>query len=101
MRYLAVLLVLLLAARPPPLTGEAALRQDIAVLADDSLAGRAPGTQGGHRTIAYLIRRFQEVGLKPGLPGGEWRQGVDVGGRSSANVVGKVVGIRQAEEAVR
>ena len=98
-KLLSLLAALLLPAAAPP-TGEAALRQDIAVLADDSFAGRAPGSDGGERTLAYIIRRFQEVGLAPGLAGGNWRQSVYVADKSSANIVGKLAGTDRAGEAV-
>ena len=41
------------------------IRADVAVLAADSMEGRAPGTPGEERAAAYIARRFQEVGLEP------------------------------------
>jgi len=41
------------------------LRADVSALAADSMEGRAPGTPGEQRAVAYLARRFQEIGLEP------------------------------------
>lgn len=42
------------------------LRNDISILADDSLLGRKPFTEGETKTISYLQKRFAEIGLEPG-----------------------------------
>jgi len=42
------------------------LANDIKVLASDSFMGRKPFTEGETKTIAYLQKRFSEVGLEPG-----------------------------------
>lgn len=52
------------------------LSADVRQLASDSYQGREPGTQGEQRTIAYLIRRFQALGLQPAGPDGLWTQKV-------------------------
>jgi Zn-dependent M28 family amino/carboxypeptidase len=52
-------------------------------LSADSMEGRAPGTPGEERTIAYLTRQFQALGLQPGNPDGTWVQNVDLIGYSS------------------
>jgi hypothetical protein len=44
----------------------AGLAQDISVLASDDFQGRKPFTIGEEKTLAYLIKRFKEIGLKPG-----------------------------------
>jgi Zn-dependent M28 family amino/carboxypeptidase len=41
-------------------------------LASDDYEGRAPGTAGGRKTVAYLIREFRELGLEPGGADGSW-----------------------------
>jgi Zn-dependent M28 family amino/carboxypeptidase len=46
------------------------------VLASDEFQGRAPGTQGETRTVAYLIERFKAAGLEPGGENGGWTQAV-------------------------
>ena len=45
-------------------------------LASDRFEGRAPGTEGETRTIAYLVDRLRALGLEPGGPGGRWTQPV-------------------------
>ena len=42
------------------------LSMHIKVLASDEFAGRAPGTIGEEKTVAYLTQQFQRLGLKPG-----------------------------------
>lgn len=39
---------------------------DLITLSSDEFQGRKPGTPGGEMTTAYLVRRFQELGLEPG-----------------------------------
>ena len=48
----------------------------VKVLASDAFGGRAPGTPGEARTVAYLIGRFQALHLQPGGPNGAWTQAV-------------------------
>ncbi len=45
-------------------------------LASDELQGRAPGTEGETRTIAYLTEQFLAIGLEPGGENGGWTQRV-------------------------
>lgn len=52
-------------------------------LAADSMEGRGPGTRGEDKTVAYLTRQFQALGLKPGNPDGTWIQKVDLIGYTS------------------
>ena len=42
------------------------LRERVAILAADSLEGRSPASRGEERTVAYLRREFQALGLEPG-----------------------------------
>lgn len=42
------------------------LSMHIKVLASDEFGGRAPGTLGEDKTVAYLTQQFQRLGLKPG-----------------------------------
>lgn len=44
----------------------AGLVQDINVLASDEFLGRKPFTVGEEKTLAYLEKRFKEIGIKPG-----------------------------------
>ena len=68
-------------AGPPLPTVE---RGDIAIatmqevtrtLSSDAFEGRAPGTAGEQKTLAYLVKRFAAAGLKPGNRG-SWFQEV-------------------------
>ncbi len=52
------------------------ITRDVQTLASDAFEGRAPGTQGEERTIAYLVSRLKEIGLEPGGPDGKWVQTV-------------------------
>jgi hypothetical protein len=52
------------------------LSEIVKVLASEEFEGRAPGTPGEDKTVAYLVEQMQEIGLKPGGPGGRWIQAV-------------------------
>lgn len=52
------------------------LRDHIALLSSDAFEGRAPGTAGEERTVAYLSERMRELGLTPGGAQGSWYQPV-------------------------
>jgi Zn-dependent M28 family amino/carboxypeptidase len=45
-------------------------------LASDAFEGRAPGTPGEAKTIAYLTEQFRLLGLEPGGENGGWTQRV-------------------------
>ncbi|HTU09850.1 MAG TPA: M28 family peptidase [Allosphingosinicella sp.] len=45
-------------------------------LASDQTFGRAPGTEGETRTIAWLTEQFRALGLEPGGENGSWTQTV-------------------------
>lgn len=47
-------------------------------LASDEFEGRAPGTAGEKKTIAYLIEQFKRAGAEPGGRGGSWTQPVQL-----------------------
>jgi Zn-dependent M28 family amino/carboxypeptidase len=51
------------------------LKNQIAVLASDSFAGRGPSSVGEERTLAYLQAQFAALGLEPGT-GASWYQDV-------------------------
>ena len=53
-----------------------AIEHHIRVLADDSLAGRAPGTAGFDGGARYAEERFRDLGLLPAGEGGTYRQSV-------------------------
>ncbi|HEV2598140.1 M28 family metallopeptidase [Sphingopyxis sp.] len=44
-------------------------------LSSDAYEGRAPGTPGEEKTVAYIIKQYEEAGLKPGN-NGKWTQDV-------------------------
>lgn len=51
------------------------LRQDTKYLSSDELDGRLPGTAGDDKAVAYMIKRMDQIGLKPGYHG-RWTQDV-------------------------
>jgi Zn-dependent M28 family amino/carboxypeptidase len=52
------------------------LSQTVKVLASDEFEGRAPGTPGETKTVAWLVKRFQDLGLEPAGERGSWTQAV-------------------------
>jgi Zn-dependent M28 family amino/carboxypeptidase len=60
-----------------PAFSEAAYRKHIEVLSSDAFEGRAPGTAGEQKTLAYLEQQFRAAGLKPGI-GDSYLQAVPV-----------------------
>jgi len=77
------------------ITAEDILRHTT-ILAADSFEGRAPGTIGEERTVAYLTSEFQRLGLKPGNPNGTFVQDVPLVGitgkpTASFNVGGRTM----------
>ena len=52
----------------------------IRVLASDSLEGRAPGSRGEEKSVAYLEAQFRQMGLGPGNPDGSYIQNVPLVG---------------------
>jgi Zn-dependent M28 family amino/carboxypeptidase len=54
------------------------LLQHIKDLSADSMEGRAPGTPGEEKAVAYITSQFQALGLKPGNPDGSYIQKVDL-----------------------
>ena len=75
---IGLLPALLLANAPkaPAAADPQALSTTVKVLASDSLEGRSPGGEGEKRTLAYLVERFNALGLAPGGQGGSWLQKV-------------------------
>jgi Zn-dependent M28 family amino/carboxypeptidase len=51
-----------------PITPED-IKSHIAVLADDSLMGRKPFTEGETKTTRYISQQFKQIGLEPGNNG--------------------------------
>ena len=63
-------------AQTPSPISPAELSATVKVLASDDFQGRAPGTPGEAKTVAYLIARFKALGLQPGGEAGSWTQPV-------------------------
>src|SRR5512137_1056112 len=61
-----------------PAFPEAAYRKHIEVLSSDAFEGRAPGTEGERKTLAYLEQQFRAAGLEGGADGGSFLQPVPV-----------------------
>ena len=47
--------------------------EHVRVLSSDAFEGRAPGSPGEDKTVAYLTAQFERMGLKPGN-NGSWTQ---------------------------
>jgi len=58
---------------PAPFTA-IEFRKHAAYLASDELAGRAPGSKGSAKAAEYVVRHFEEYGLKPLQEDGSWFQ---------------------------
>ena len=82
-RWLWLLALTTWGAETRPRIEEARLRQHIQVLASDEFEGRAPGSRGEEKSVAYLIDQFQKAGLQPGGMGGSWTQDVPILGVKS------------------
>ncbi len=52
---------------PLPTFPEASYRKHIEVLSSDAFEGRAPGTEGEKKTLAYIEQQFRAAGLQPGI----------------------------------
>jgi len=59
------------------------LLQHIKDLSADSMEGRAPGTPGEEKAVAYMQSQFKAIGLAPGNPDGTYIQNVDLVGYMS------------------
>jgi Zn-dependent M28 family amino/carboxypeptidase len=64
-----------LAERMSPISA-ARLSATAKTLASNDFQGRAPGTPGETKTLAYLIDRFHALGMQPGGDNGGWLQQV-------------------------
>jgi Zn-dependent M28 family amino/carboxypeptidase len=59
----------------PGQLSEATMKEMTRVLSSDAFEGRAPGTPGEEKTVAYIIDQFKAAGLQPGNKG-SWVQSV-------------------------
>jgi Zn-dependent M28 family amino/carboxypeptidase len=67
-----------------PAIDPAAVLSHVKTLASDAFEGRAPGTPGEEKTVAYLVEAFRRLGLKPGNPDGTYVQKVPLVGITPA-----------------
>ncbi|MGE4323504.1 MAG: M28 family metallopeptidase [Sphingobium sp.] len=73
-------------ASPAAITPSTDTMKDIVrELSLDSYEGRAPGTVGEEKTLAYLVKRFAALGLQPGNKG-SWFQDVPLVEITAGNV---------------
>ncbi len=77
----------------------------VTALAADEMEGRAPGTVGEERAVAYLVREFERLGLKPGNSDGTFTQRVPLIGfrgqaTGSVQIKGKSTPLRIPEDAI-
>ena len=63
------------------------LMEHIETLSSDAFGGRAPGSPGEEKTVAYLRDRFRAHGLAPGNPDGTFVQNVPLVGITSESYV--------------
>ena len=67
-----------------PKIDPAAILEHTKVLSSDEYEGRAPGSAGEEKTVAYLSAEFQKLGLKPGNSDGTYVQRVPLVGITGA-----------------
>jgi len=67
-----------------PAIDPAAVLGHVKTLASDAFEGRAPGTPGEEKTVAYLVEAFKRLGLQPGNPDGTYVQKVPLVGITPA-----------------
>ena len=72
---LPLLALALVGAAPAATVDPSRLAEDTKVLASPAYEGRAPGTPGETKTVAFLVERFKQLGLQPG-PNGSYTQEV-------------------------
>ncbi len=66
-RFLPLALLLLAAADPkPPILSPERIKADVRTLSADAFHGRGPTQAGEAITLAFLEKRFADLGLKPG-----------------------------------
>ena len=77
----------------------------VRTLASDEYEGRAPGTAGETKTIAYISEQFRLAGLEPAGENGGWTQRVPLvrtqlakGGSASATLDGRTLPLRVPQD---
>lgn len=70
------------------------LSAGVRTISADDFQGRYPGTEGERKTLEWLQAQYEEMGLEPGGPNGQWTQAIElkrytpVTGASSASWTG-------------
>ena len=90
-----------------PALSEQTMKDVTKELSLDSYEGRAPGSPGEEKTVAYLIEKFKAAGLEPGNKG-SWTQDVplveitakNVSALSVADKAGKAISFAYGSEYV-
>jgi Zn-dependent M28 family amino/carboxypeptidase len=75
------------------------LLRDVEVLSSDEMQGRAPDTPGGAKAREYIVKRFEQSGLKP--IGGSYLQTFKFGKtavKTGTNVIGYIRGGKTPEK---
>ena len=68
---------------PAPSLTASRILGHVKILASDEFEGRAPGSPGEDKTVAYLVGEFKKLGLAPGNPDGTYLQNVPLVGITS------------------
>ncbi|WP_438479614.1 M28 family metallopeptidase [Oleiharenicola lentus] len=71
------------AAESKPEFSAARILERVKVLSSDEFEGRAPGSPGEEKTVAYLIEEYKKIGLLPGNPDGTYIQNAPLVGIQS------------------
>jgi len=87
LRLFALLACTSALATETPAPSAARILERTKVLASDEFEGRAPGTPGEDKTVAYLTAEFQKLGLSPGNPDGTYVQEVRSTGLTSQSAL--------------
>ncbi|MDG1416692.1 MAG: M28 family peptidase [Maricaulis sp.] len=90
------------AAAPQITFDEAQLLTDLRILAADDMEGRGTGTAGSERARAYIISRFEEIGIE--MIGDSYEHDFEYNGRrdpsatyNGTNVVGRIEGTSDSD----
>ena len=67
-----------------PKVDQAKILDHIKALSSDDMEGRAPGTPGEEKAVAYIEGQFKQIGLQPGNPDGTYIQKVPLVGITGA-----------------
>ena len=74
---------ILAAGDSAPSATAARILERVKVLASDEFEGRAPGSPGEEKTVAYIISEIKKIGLQPGNPDGTFIQNAPLVGITS------------------